>query len=104
MALDTNILIAYLDGDERVVATVDKWFSDNVALFISAVTYTEVLALPEAGASELVAMREFLDSFVLINVDKTIAEEIAAIKRKYKLKFPDAAIVASALYTRSVLV
>jgi hypothetical protein len=104
MVLDTNILIAYLGGDAGVVAAVRDWFSENVTLFISAVTYAEVLALPAAGTADLAIMQMFLDSFVLIPLDRTIAEETAAIRRRHKLKFPDAAILATALYTKSILV
>ena len=44
MVLDTNILIDYLKGDEVVIETVRQWFADGIGLFISAVTYAEVLA------------------------------------------------------------
>ena len=104
MVLDTNILIAYLGGDENVISAINSWFAENLALLISAVTYTEVLALREADNEDLTIMRTFLDSFVFIAVDKVIAEEAAAIKRTHKLKFPDATIVATAIHTNSVLV
>lgn len=104
MVLDTNIVIAYLNGDEQVIAAVRQWFAEGVGLFISAVTYAEVLSLREASSSDIESMREFLDLLVLIPVDKTIAEEVAEIKRHDKIKFPDAAIVATARYTSSTLV
>src|SRR3989338_6567619 len=98
MVLDTNILIAYLGGDKAATEPVDYWFVNNAVLFISAVTYTEVLALPEASESDLVKIRQFLSNFILIDVDKQIAEGTALLKRKYKLKFPDAAVAATAKY------
>ncbi|HEY4522460.1 MAG TPA: PIN domain-containing protein [Candidatus Paceibacterota bacterium] len=104
MVLDTNIIIAYLNGDEQVIETVRQWFVGGVGLFISAVTYAEVLALREASAADIESMRRFLDLFVVIPVDKALAENIAAVKRGNKLKFPDAAIVATAHYTTSPLV
>lgn len=104
MVLDTNIIIAYLNGDEGVIRAVRNWFTEGIGLFISAVTYAEVLALREASESDVGHMREFLNLFVVIPVDRAIAEDIAAIKRTQKLKFPDAAIVATARYTASTLV
>ncbi|KKW19823.1 MAG: PilT protein domain-containing protein [Parcubacteria group bacterium GW2011_GWA2_51_10] len=104
MVLDTNIIIAYLNGDEQVIEAVRRWFVEGVGLFISAVTYAEVLALPEASADDIQSMRKLLDLFVVIPVDKVIAEDIASIKRSERLKFPDAAIVATAYYTTSPLV
>ena len=104
MVLDTNILIAYLDKDARVIEAVNDWFSRHVALFISSVTYAELLALPEASPADLAKTRNFLDYFVVIDVNKNIAETAATLKRKYKFKFPDAAIAATAMHTRTTLV
>ena len=104
MVLDTNILIAYLNEDARAIGAVNDWFSRHVALFISAVTYAELLALPEASPADLARIRDFLGYFVMVDVDKNIAETTATLKRKYKFKFPDAAIAASAIRTRSALV
>lgn len=104
MVLDTNILIAYLDEDVRAVRAIQEWFSQHVSLFISAVSYAEVLALPEASSTDLTKIHEFLDYFIVIDVDKNLAEETAAIKRTYRLKFADAAIAATALRTRTSLV
>ena len=58
------------------------------------------------GASEieLQEMRQFLENFVLIPVDKAVAERIAAVRRENKIEFPDAAIIATALFTMSSLV
>ena len=53
MVLATNILIAYLDKDARVIEAVNDWFSRHVALFISSVTFAELLALPEAAPADL---------------------------------------------------
>ena len=104
MVLDTNIIIAYLNGDEKVIEAIRKWFVEGVGLFISAVTYAEVLALREASESDLQSMRQLLDLFVMIPIDKVIAESIATIKRQENLKFPDAAVVATARFTSSPLV
>ena len=104
MVLDTNILIAYLGEDAKVVHAIQEWFSQHVSLFISAVSYAEVLALPEASAADLAKIREFLGYFIMVDVDKDLAELIATIRRAYKLKFADAAIAATALQTHSPLV
>ena len=104
MVLDTNILIAYLGEDAKVVHAIQEWFSQHVSLFISAVSYAEVLALPEASAADLAKIREFLGYFVIVDVDKDLAESIATIRRASKLKFADAAIAATALRSHSALV
>lgn len=96
MVLDTNILIAYLDNDQKAVEAVNDWFSHNLALFISVVSYVEVLSLPEAKEAELVKIRQFLANFILVDINKELGEIIAAVKRSHKFKFPDAAVVATA--------
>ncbi len=96
MVLDTNILIAYLDGDLRVVEAINARSAHGLALFISAVSYAEILSLPEAGAADLIKMRNFLNNFILVDVNKELAEISAEIKRQYKFKFADSAIVATA--------
>lgn len=104
MILDTNIIIAYLNGEAKVVETIREWFSLGLGLYISTITYAEVLALPEASTRDLDLMRQFLDLFVAIPVDKQMAEETAAIKRAEGLKFPDAAIAATARHLNATLV
>lgn len=104
MVLDTNVLIDYLRGDERVIEAVRGWFANGTVLLISAITYAEVLAYKAASESELNEMRRFLENFVLIPIDRTMAEEIAAVRREERVKIPDAAIVATARSTASPLV
>ena len=104
MVLDTNVLIDYRKGDEAVVEAVRGWFADGAGLFISAITYAEVLSFKGASEDDLNEMRVFMENFVLIPVDKIIAEEIATVRRSENIKIPDAAIVATARYTMSTLV
>lgn len=104
MVLDTNILIAYLDNDKKAIEAINTWFANNLTLFISVVTYVEILSLSEAGQADLTKIRQFLANFILIDVNKELGEIIAAVKRQYKLKFPDAAIVGTAKFLSVSLV
>ncbi len=104
MVLDTNILIAYLDDDKKVVEAVNTWFVNNLTLFISIVSYVEILSLSEASQADLVKIRKFLANFILIDVNKELGELTATVKREYKFKFPDAAIVATAKFLSVSLV
>ena len=98
MVLDTNILISYLNEDEAIVEHLNTWFANHVALFVSAISYGEVLSIPEANPTDIRKMKEFLDNFIFVDINKSIAEMTAEIRKKSKLKFPDAAIVATAKY------
>jgi predicted nucleic acid-binding protein len=37
MVLDTNILIAYLNGEEKVIKMLSEWKNSGRALFISTI-------------------------------------------------------------------
>ncbi|KAF1053451.1 MAG: tRNA(fMet)-specific endonuclease VapC [Stenotrophomonas maltophilia] len=87
---DTNILIDYLNGHEPARAELQLY----EARAISVITWMEVLigATPETEA----ATRAFLGSFTLLALDERIAERAVAIRRRLRIKLPDALIKATA--------
>lgn len=97
MTLDTNILIAYLNNEPRVVKTLSDWKSSGRILFISSISRAEILALPKLSPNETEKIRNFLNSFLSIPFDDSVAENAALLKRIYRLKLPDAGIAATAL-------
>jgi hypothetical protein len=48
--------------------------------------------------------REFLDGFVLVGLDDTVAERAVALRRSHRLKLPDAVVWASAQVRSMLLV
>jgi len=97
MILDTNILIAYLNGEVKIVNTISDWKCSGRVLFISAISKAETLGLPKISPKELDKIQIFLNNFLSIPFDDSIAESTALIRRKYRLKLPDAAIAGTAL-------
>lgn len=97
MVLDTNILIAYLNGEPKVVKILSDWKSSGRVLFISPISRAEILALPKISPADIEKIRLFLNDFLSIPFDDSVAESAAFIKRIYKLKLPDAGIAATAL-------
>jgi len=97
MVLDTNILIAYLNGEEQVVATLQGWRLEQRALVISVVTFAELLALPALTQAEINAIKRFLKTLLCIPLDERLAEEAARLARNRRLRIPDAVIAATAL-------
>lgn len=98
--LDSNIVIGYLNGDAAIIEKLDAFVRERRALFISLITVSEALCLPEAGGN-LATVEQFLDGFIIIEPDKEIAKIAAAIRRRNKLDIPDAYIVATAI-TRNI--
>ena len=97
MVLDTNILIAYLKGEPRVLATLEQWRLEGRALVVSSISFAEVLALPGLSGNEILVVTRFLRSFLCIPFDERLAEKAARFARLYRLKIPDAAIAATAV-------
>jgi len=104
MLLDTNILIAYLNGEEKAIKILSEWKISGKVLFISTISKAEVLALPQLSSKDIDKIRDFLNNFFSISFDDLIAEKAAFIRRSYKLKLPDAGIAATALVHKLPLV
>jgi len=104
MTLDTNIVIAYLVGDAAVVKTLSQWKEEGRVIFLPAVAEAEILSFPGLSAEEKRRTEEFLENLTFISFDRTVARRSAEIRRISRIKFPDAAIAATALVTYTPLI
>ncbi len=105
MTLDANIIIGFLAGDEAIVELLSQWQEDGRPLFLSSIVEAEVLSFSNWTIAEREAAETFFEeNFTLIPLDRTLARITAEIRRNSKTKFPDAAIAATALFTRTPLV
>ena len=103
MVLDSNILIGYLNGDGSIISALRAWRDSGVVLFISAVSAIEALSLASLAPSNLAAIENFLQDFVLIPVDTRVITTAGELRRNYRLSVPDAAILASAVVNNLAL-
>lgn len=87
---DTNILVDYLNG----IVAAKKEMARYEYRAISIVTWMEVMV----GASEdnEEALRSWLSSFHLINLDSTVAQRAVMIRQQRRIRLPDAIVWASA--------
>ncbi len=105
MTIDANIIIAYLGGDEEVVSALSVWQEEGRILFLSTVAETEVLSFSQWTKEEEHTTALFLEeNFTSISFDRMIARIAARIRQTTKVKFPDAAIAATALFTHTPVV
>lgn len=104
MTLDTNILIAYLDGEKAVVDFVLEQKEAGRALFISSIVVAELLSLPKLVDTDFRRMEDFITNFISVPFDNAIAISAASLRRKYRLDLPDAAIAATALIRQTPLI
>ncbi|MCI5131428.1 MAG: type II toxin-antitoxin system VapC family toxin [Candidatus Electrothrix sp. EH2] len=91
--VDTNIIIYHLNGDQ--VAT-DWLLCRQESLAISVITKIEVLSYPFEPEEEVLVL-EFLKQFDLHYVTDEIIEATIQLRKKRKIKTPDAVIAATAL-------
>lgn len=95
---DTNILIDWLQGRDDARQEIDR-FDDRA---ISIITWMEVMiGAPEAAQQ---ATRAFLAEFDIIAVDNPVAERAVDLRRRHRMKLPDALIWASAQVAGRLLV
>jgi len=98
--VDTNILI-YLSKKQlnfnRVASPGDK-------LFISVITYMEVLGYPFKDIQEKQFVEEICNNIPLIGLDKNIVDKVIRIRQYHKIKLPDAIILATAVVNDFTLV
>lgn len=104
MTLDSNIVIAYLGGDQDVINSLSKWKESFQVIFLPAVVEAEVLSFSNFTSEEKLRTEEFLESLNFVSMDRVIARLSAEIRAKTNLKFPDAAIAATAIATQTPLV
>jgi predicted nucleic acid-binding protein len=101
--LDTNAILYYLKDDPDAVAALRTVFSENVPVYVSAVTELELFAYSNLSAHEESLIEELLATTSVIPVDSRIARLAALVRRRYRLKVPDSVIAATAMFTGSKL-
>jgi len=105
MTIDSNILIAYLSGELAVVQGLSHWKEAGTSFFLPTIVEAEVLSFAGWNHVERNNVEMFLEyEFVSVPFDRIASRIAAKIRRERAIKLPDAAIAATALYTRTALV
>jgi len=89
--VDTNILIDYLNGSHKAKRELEAFET----VYISLVSWMEILVGASEGEEES-DIREFLRRFRVHPIDEGVAERAVDIRRKNKIRLPDAIIWATA--------
>jgi len=101
--LDTNAILYYLKDDPDAVSFLRNIFSQNVPLYVSAITELELFAFSNLSTAEEKLIEELLTTVAVISLDSHIARLAAFIRRQYRLKVADSVIAATAMFTGSTL-
>jgi len=93
LLIDTNIALYLFQGD-RTVAT----FLDKKQVYVSFVTELELLGFSYSKSKDRENIRAFLDQCVVIDINNSIKEKTVELRTAYKIKLPDAIVMATALH------
>ncbi len=95
---DTNTVIYYLQ--QQFPPAAEK-FMDNLVNearpVISAITEIELFCWKSASEKDLEVLHHFIDDALVIELEQPIKYKTADIRKKHKIKLPDAIIAATAL-------
>ena len=95
---DTNILIDYLLGIDAAKMEIERYEQRS----ISIITMMEVLACAKPDNDS--PIRAWLSTFDLVPLDPAVANLAIAIRKRARIKLPDAIVWASAQSAGAILV
>ena len=98
--LDTNILI-FLSKRTLLLESIS---TSKDKLFISVITYMEALGYDFKNEEEKLIISKLCKEIEIINLDQEIVDKVITIRRKKKIKLPDAIIGATALIHKLELI
>lgn len=97
--LDSDILLDFLDGHAAAAREIARYRETC----ISIVSWMEIMAGARTAADEN-TRQAFLQHFRIVPITQRVAEEAVALRRKYRIKLPDAIVWASAITEDCLLV
>ncbi len=91
--LDTNIVLYFLNGDVTLIPVLEE-----NQLYVSFITQLELLSFHGITAENANSVKSFLNECVIIDITSQIKEHTIALRKKHRLKLPDAIVAATSLY------
>lgn len=95
--LDTNFILGMLKSTPEVLTVIASrdLLADECAY--SAVTRMELLGFPGIDVAEEILIRDRLSRFAYLSITPAIEDAAIDLRRRHKVKLPDALIAATAL-------
>ena len=88
---DTNAIIYLLSGNECMKPYLRK------KLAVSVISFMELLSFPSITDEEEKTIRLFLDKCDVLPIDERTREQTIQVRKKQKVRLPDAIIAATAM-------
>ena len=99
--LDSNVIIDHLNGVREATAFILK---NARTLGISAITKIEVLGFAFPTVKAETAAEDLITSMITIGISANIVEKTIPLRKKVRIKIPDAIIASTAICNDLVLV
>lgn len=93
--VDTNLIILGIGGNHQA-----RELLEGHSLFISVITEIELLSIPFKNPQDERLMRSFISNCFVIDLDSEVKQHAISIRKKHKVKLPDAIIAASSISKR----
>ncbi len=98
--IDTNILI-YLSNDLLDIVDIFERYDE---LLISRITHMEVLGYDFREAADEELVKALVSNFQILEIDERVGTSTIEVRKRKKIKLPDAIIYATALVNNCELV
>jgi predicted nucleic acid-binding protein len=92
LLVDTNIFIMLLDGNERIADILE-----GNTVFTSFVSELELLSAQGLKIGQIRVIENLLSDCTIVDINSLIKSTTLKLRRKHKLKLPDAIIAATAI-------
>ena len=102
--IDTNVAIDYIGETlpEKSLTIIDNIVDGH--FYISVINKIELLGFVGITENEYLKFTEFINAANVFGLDEDIVKSTIEIRRKYKVKLPDAIIAATALINNLIIV
>lgn len=97
---DSDILINY--SKEEI--NLDIYFNSYEKIYISVITYMEIFGYEFKNKNEENLLKSIMEKIDTININEDIINKVIEVRKKFKVKLPDAIIFATATYLNADLI
>ncbi len=102
--IDTNVAIEYIGEvlPEKALAMLDGIIDGQ--FFISVINKIELLGFADITENEELKFQELINASDILDLDEDIVNSTIEIRKKLKIKLPDAVIAATAIVNQLTII
>lgn len=95
--LDTCFIIELYNGHQEVIKIIEQNNIDLTLCAISPINRMEVLGFGNLADNDTQNLEKLLDHLTNLPLNRTIENTVINLKKRHKIKLPDAIVLATAL-------